>query len=137
MAECARRLGRVGEASAFEASAKRLRTQFESAFWDEALGTYVLALDGDKKPCRVRSSNAGHTLFTGIASAARAQRTGDTLLGSAFFSGWGVRTLAAGEARYNLISYHNGSIWPHDNALVAAGLRRYGMGARLVPIFEA
>ena len=73
VAECARRLGRVGEASAFEASAKRLRTQFESAFWDEALGTYVLALDGDKKPCRVRSSNAGHTLFTGIASAARAQ----------------------------------------------------------------
>ena len=109
---------------------------FDSAFWDEELGTYVLALDGDKKPCRVRTSNAGHALFTGIASAVRAQRTADTLLGSTFFSGWGVRTLAAGEARYNPISYHNGSIWPHDNALIAAGLRRYGMGARLVPIFE-
>ena len=111
-------------------------TRFESAFWDEELGTYVLALDGDKKPCRVRTSNAGHALFTGIVGAARAKATADTLLGSAFFSGWGVRTVAAGEARYNPISYHNGSIWPHDNALIAAGLRRYGMGDKVVRIFD-
>jgi glycogen debranching enzyme len=84
----------------------------------------------------VRASNAGHALFTGIAGEARAQRTAETLLGSAFFSGWGVRTVAAGEARYNPISYHNGSIWPHDNALISAGLRRYGMGDKVVPIFD-
>jgi glycogen debranching enzyme len=106
--------------------AEELRVRFEQAFWCEDLSTYVLALDGDKKPCRVRTSNAGQCLFTGIASAERARRVAETLLAPTSFSGWGVRTLAAGEARYNPMAYHNGSVWPHDNALIAYGLARYG-----------
>jgi len=97
----------------------------------------VIALDGEKRPCRVRSSNAGHLLWCGIASIERAQATGRTLLAPDSFSGWGVRTIAKGEARYNPMSYHNGSIWPHDNAIVAMGLARYGMKAQSVEIMTA
>lgn len=85
------------------------------------LSTYALALDGDKRPCRVRSSNAGQCLFSGIASAPRVRQTKETLLSPALLSGWGVRTLATNERRYNPMSYHNGSVWPHDNALIAFG----------------
>jgi glycogen debranching enzyme len=106
--------------------AANLQTQFDQAFWCEDLGTYALALDARKRPCRVRTSNPGHCLFTGIASPDRAGRVADTLMSNPSFAGWGVRTVAAGAARYNPMSYHNGSIWPHDNALVAAGLARYG-----------
>ena len=106
--------------------AASLQTQFDQAFWCEDLGTYALALDARKRPCRVRTSNPGHCLFTGIASQDRAGRVADTLMSNPSFAGWGVRTVAAGAARYNPMSYHNGSIWPHDNALVAAGLARYG-----------
>jgi glycogen debranching enzyme len=108
------------------ARADALRTRFEEAFWCEDINTYALALDGDKRPCRVRTSNAGHCLFTGIASAERARRTCATLMDDSSFSGWGIRTVAAGESRYNPMSYHNGSVWPHDTALVAAGAGRYG-----------
>jgi glycogen debranching enzyme len=114
-------------AERWAARAERLRADFESAFWCEELGTYALALDGRKQMCRVRTSNAGHCLFTGIASQARAERVAASLMSEAAFAGWGVRTVAAGEARYNPMSYHNGSIWPHDNALIAAGLSRYGL----------
>jgi glycogen debranching enzyme len=107
--------------------ARELRRRFEAAFWSDELGTYVLALDGDKRPCRVRASNAGHCLMAGIADPARAARVADVLMDEVMFAGWGVRTIAAGEARYNPMSYHNGSIWPHDNALVAAGFARYGL----------
>jgi glycogen debranching enzyme len=106
--------------------ADSLQTQFDQAFWCEDLGTYALALDARKRPCRVRTSNPGHCLFTGIARQDRAGRVADTLMSNPSFAGWGVRTVAAGAARYNPMSYHNGSIWPHDNALVAAGLARYG-----------
>jgi glycogen debranching enzyme len=106
--------------------AETLRQRFEQAYWCEDLDTYALALDGSKRPCRVRTSNAGHCLFTGIANIERARRTCATLMDDASFAGWGIRTVAAGEARYNPMSYHNGSIWPHDTALVAAGLARYG-----------
>ena len=106
--------------------AASLQTQFDQAFWCEDLGTYALALDARKRPCRVRTSNPGHCLFTGIASPDRARRVADTLMSNPSFAGWGVRTVAAGAARYNPMSYHNGSIWPHDNALIAAGLARYG-----------
>jgi glycogen debranching enzyme len=106
--------------------AASLQRQFDQAFWCEDLGTYALALDARKRPCRVRTSNPGHCLFTGIASQDRAGRVADTLMSNPSFAGWGVRTVAAGAARYNPMSYHNGSIWPHDNALVAAGLARYG-----------
>src|SRR5690606_20003541 len=101
------------------------------------IGTYALALDGDKRPCRVRSSNAGHVLFSGIARPDRAARVAATLLSEASFDGWGVRTIAAGESRYNPMSYHNGSIWPHDNAIVAAGLARYGFTAGATRIMSA
>src|ERR1041384_7184106 len=103
-----------------------MRPRFEQHFWSEELGTYVLALDGAKRPCRVRTSNAGHALLSGIASPDRALRVVAQLLGQDFFSGWGIRTLAVTEARYNPMSYHNGSIWPHDNALIALGMARYG-----------
>jgi glycogen debranching enzyme len=110
-----------------EIQGAQLRERFEHAFWCEDLGTYALALDGKKRRCEVRSSNAGHCLLTGIATREHAARTAQTLLDRDMFSGWGIRTLAAGEARYNPLSYHNGSIWPHDNALIARGLARYGL----------
>jgi glycogen debranching enzyme len=107
-----------------------LREQFEKAFWCEELGTYALALgggkDGAKRPCRVRTSNAGHCLYSGIASMEHARKAAESLFQPDSFSGWGIRTVAAGEPRYNPLSYHNGSIWPHDNALIASGLARYG-----------
>jgi len=108
-------------------SAERLRDRFEEAFWCEDLSTYALALDGKKDPCRVRTSNPGHCLFTGIADAARAARVARGLLEEDCFTGWGVRTLSSSEVRYNPMSYHNGSVWPHDNAILAAGAARYGL----------
>jgi glycogen debranching enzyme len=119
-------LGRHDRAAALQAEADILRLRFEEQFWCEDLSTYALALDKDKRPCRVRASNAGHCLFTGIAGTDRARRAAATLMGPDSFSGWGVRTLAAIERRYNPMSYHNGSVWPHDNALIAAGFARYG-----------
>ena len=104
-----------------------LKDRFDAAFWLDELDTYALALDGAKHPLRVVSSNAGHALFAGIAGLNRASRVGNTLLSSASNSGWGIRTIAADEARYNPMSYHNGSVWPHDNALIALGFARYGL----------
>jgi glycogen debranching enzyme len=103
-----------------------MKKRFEAVFWDESMGGYVLALDGDKHPCRVKSSNMGHTLFAGIASPERAKRVTRLLMSRAFNSGWGLRTIAEGQPRYNPMSYHNGSVWPHDNALIAQGMARYG-----------
>jgi glycogen debranching enzyme len=117
--------------------AERLRVAFEQAFWCEDLGTYALALDGKKQPCRVRSSNAGQCLWTGIASPERARRVADGLLSPTGSTGWGIRTLDSSEVRYNPISYHNGSIWPHDNALIAAGFRRYGFVDAALRTFSA
>jgi glycogen debranching enzyme len=118
--------GDARSANDWLARADRLRVQFERAFWCDDLGTYALALDGKKRPCRVRTSNPGHCLFAGIVSPERAERVCATLMEDGSFAGWGVRTVAATERRYNPQSYHNGSIWPHDNALVAAGMARYG-----------
>ena len=125
-AQLALRRGDQAAADEWTARAERLRVHFERAFWCDDLGTYALALDGKKRPCRVRTSNPGHCLFTGIASPERAERVCATLMDDASFAGWGVRTVAASERRYNPQSYHNGSIWPHDNALIAAGMARYG-----------
>ena len=124
-ADLASELGLPRVAEEQRSRAAHLREAFESAFWSEELSTYVLALDGRKRPCEVRSSNAGHALFTGIASRERARRTAATLMDERHFSGWGIRTVADSEARYNPMSYHNGSVWPHDNALIAAGFARY------------
>jgi glycogen debranching enzyme len=111
--------------------------QFENQFWCEELGTYALALDGDKRPCRVITSNPGHCLFTGIVSPERARRVSATLMSDASFAGWGVRTVAEGMARYNPMSYHNGSIWPHDNAVIALGLGRAGLPMPATRILNA
>jgi len=126
-ARCARRLGHDQLASKLEADAARLAEKFEAAFWCPEIETYALALDGAKEPCRVRTSNAGQVLFTGIARPEHASLVADGLLSARFFSGWGIRTVARGEVRYNPMSYHNGSIWPHDNALIVLGFARYGL----------
>ncbi len=115
-------------ATSLEQQAAELQQKFEEAFWCEDLSTYALALDGHKRLCRVRTSNPGHCLLSGIASPQRAQLVAHTLLSRDFFTGWGVRTVACEESRYNPLSYHNGSVWPHDNALIAAGLARYECG---------
>jgi glycogen debranching enzyme len=125
-AELAAALGEERCATRMSERAWQIRQRFEDVFWVEELGTYALALDGNKQPCGVRSSNAGHCLFTGIATAERARSVVNTLTAPDMFCGWGVRTIAVGEARYNPMSYHNGSVWPHDNALLAAGFARYG-----------
>jgi glycogen debranching enzyme len=128
-------------AASLRAGAETLRARFEQDFWLEDLSTYALALDGSKRPCRVRTSNAGHALFMGIAAPDRAVRLARELVGRAMYSGWGIRTLGADERRYNPMSYHNGSIWPHDNALNAAGFARYGFKNEtlqvLTGLFEA
>lgn len=126
-AQIALALGKPDYAAELWRRADELQQRFERAFWSEELSTYVLALDGRKQPCRVRTSNAGHCLLTGIASPDHALRTAETLLREELFSGWGIRTLASSEARYNPMSYHNGSVWPHDNALIAWGMARYGL----------
>ena len=130
-------LGDMARAQKLAAEAEALRVHFEDSFWCEDIGTYALALDGDKKPCRVRSSNAGHALFSGIASRERALRVGEQLTSRRGFSGWGVRTLSEGEVRFNPMSYHNGSVWPHDNALIALGLARYDLKRESIQIFSA
>jgi glycogen debranching enzyme len=136
-AQIAAALGRTDEARGHRERADRLRERFEAAFWCEELGTYALALDGHKRPCQVRTSNAGQCLATGIVAPERARRVAGGLFDERFFSGWGVRTLAAEAPRYNPMSYHNGSIWPHDNALIAAGLAAYGLNDLAVRITTA
>jgi glycogen debranching enzyme len=136
IAGACRALGRFEHAAALEVAAATLRDRFDASFWCDELGTYAIALDGDKRACRVVSSNAGHALFAGIASPERARAVARTLLDRESFSGWGVRTLAASARRYNPMSYHNGSIWPHDNALIGAGLSRYGLKSEVVALFD-
>jgi glycogen debranching enzyme len=135
-ADMARRMGDYELAQSLFEKAAKLRERFEERFWCEELGTYALALDGKKEPCRVRTSNPAHAMFTGIMSPERAKLVAAGILGPAFNSGWGIRTVAATEIRYNPMSYHNGSIWPHDNAMIAFGFARYGLTAGLEPVFD-
>ena len=125
-AELALTLGHADQARRLLKEAARLRAQFERSFWCNDLSSYALALDGLKQPCRVKTSNAGHSLWTGIANRQHGIRTAKTLMTEACFNGWGVRTVAATEICFNPMSYHNGSVWPHDNALIAAGMAAYG-----------
>ncbi len=134
-ARCAERIGLADAARKLAAEADRLAERFEAAFWCPDLETYALALDGEKKPCQVLTSNAGQVLFTGIAAPHRAARVAKGLLQPNFFSGWGIRTVANGQARFNPMSYHNGSVWPHDNALIALGLARYEQKHAVVTLF--
>jgi glycogen debranching enzyme len=136
-AQCARRLGHGGIAEKLDRAADLLAQRFEDAFWCEDIGLYAIALDGQKKPCRIRSSNAGQLLWTGIVGPDRARRVADAMISADFFSGWGVRTIAMGEPRFNPMSYHNGSIWPHDNSLIALGFARYGLKDHVAKMFEA
>ncbi|MBV9643717.1 MAG: amylo-alpha-1,6-glucosidase [Verrucomicrobia bacterium] len=122
IAAVAAALGYDKQGRELEREAETLRARFHEGFWCEEISLYALALDKEKRQCQVRSSNAGQCLFTGIASAEYAQRIAENLLGDAFFSGWGIRTIASSEVRFNPTSYHNGSVWPHDNALIAYGL---------------
>lgn len=106
--------------------AEQVRRLVEDRYWMEDQGFYAIALDGDGEQCRSIGSNAGHLLFTGLPSPERAKRVTKRMLGAEFRSGWGIRTLATGQARFNPMSYHNGSVWPHDTAMAAAGMARYG-----------
>jgi glycogen debranching enzyme len=135
-AELADALGHEETARRLRVVAERMRGAFEERFWCDDLGVYALALDGDKRPCRVVSSNAAQCLFSGIASPDRARRVAETVMSDGMFSGWGVRTIREGESRYNPMAYHNGSIWPHDTALVALGFSRYGLKHQVVRIAE-
>jgi glycogen debranching enzyme len=125
-AELAALLGKAERSALLQSQARELQVRFEQAFWCPEIGTYAIALDGRKQQCRVRTSNAGHCLYTQVANAEKARLVAQELLGPDFFSGWGVRTVGSREPRYNPISYHNGSVWPHDNALIASGLSKYG-----------
>jgi glycogen debranching enzyme len=121
--------------------AGQLKQRFNDVFWVDSIGTFALALDGDKQPCAVRNSNAGHLLFSGIVEQQYARPVADTLTNPRAFNGWGIRTISEGEARYNPMSYHNGSVWPHDTAIGVAGLCRYGFideaGEVLTGLFHA
>jgi glycogen debranching enzyme len=121
IADLARVLRHDAQADRLEREAESLRQRFEDAFWCQEISFYALALDRDKRQCRVRSSNAGHCLFTGIARPDRARKLIEAFSGESFFSGWGVRTIAGSERRSNPMAYHNGSVWPHDNALIGYG----------------
>jgi glycogen debranching enzyme len=124
IAAVAKELGHADLAEQLETQAGQLRAKFHSMFWSDELSMFALALDGEKRQCGVRSSNAGQCLFSGIATDAQYRSVSDALLSPALYSGWGVRTLVPGERRYNPMSYHNGSVWPHDNAMIALGALR-------------
>ena len=126
MSTLARRRSEMDAADHWLARARALRRNIESVFWMPDRNFYGLALDGDGRLCRVCSSNPGHILYTGIPSASRARSVVNELLRPRFNTGWGIRTIARGETRYNPMSYHNGTVWPHDTALAAAGMARYG-----------
>ncbi len=123
-------------AEKLDAAATALHSRFNEAFWCDEIDSYAIALDGKKQQCRVRTSNAGHALYCGIAETDYARRVAATLLETNSYCGWGVRTVSAHEARYNPMSYHNGSVWPHDNSIIAMGLSRYGFREEVSRIVE-
>ena len=125
-AHFAREAGDTETRDAYIHRALELRRHFNEDFWLEDLGTFALGLDADKRPIAAVASNPGHCLWTGIVDRDKAPLLADRLLASDMFTGWGVRTLGTSMPAYNPVSYHNGSVWPHDNAIVAAGLARYG-----------
>lgn len=133
----AAQLGEPVLSASLQNEAAILKKNFNEKFWDEQLGCFVLALDGNKSPCRVITSNAGHCLFTKIADDDKAVILANTLLSNDMFSGYGIRTLASSSGRYNPMSYHNGSIWPHDNALIALGLSAYGLQDHVLKVMES
>jgi glycogen debranching enzyme len=127
-------LGRPVDAARLRRQARRLYDRFNDAFWWEAEGTYYLGLDGGKRPIETVASNAGHLLSSGIVPAERAERVVRRLMAPDMWSGWGIRTLSAEHPAYNPFSYHTGSVWPHDNATIAGGFRRYGFTAEATQV---
>lgn len=137
IAKAASSLGYAEMARELVASSRRLTGSIERCFWCETLGTYGIAIDGAGELCRTRTSNAGHVLFANVASEERARRVAAGLMSPSFLSGWGIRTVADGEARYNPMSYHNGSVWPHDNAMIAIGFANYGLKQSVASLFAS
>lgn len=129
-------LGDHSLAANLRSQAELLQKRFHESFWDERLGTFVLALDSQKRPCRVVSSNPAHCLYSGIVYPEYAERVVRSLLSPEMYTGWGIRTLSATSERYNPMSYHNGSVWPHDNALAADGMARYGFRAECLMVMR-
>ena len=136
-AELFRRLGDEDATTRLRSEADRLRAQVLDRFWIEELGTFALALDGDKHPLPTVTSNAGHLLWSRLPDTARAQRLASTLLAPDMNCGWGIRTLSARHPVFNPMSYHDGSVWPHDNALIVLGMSHYGLAPRATPIVGA
>lgn len=135
MAELFRRTGEAERAQIFDRQAEDLRRRFNQDFWLPQKNIYALALQEDGQPASVVSSNPGHALWSGIAEKEKARKTAERIMSADMFSGWGVRTLATTEVRYNPVGYHVGSVWPHDNSIIAAGLRRYGFDEPALRIF--
>lgn len=136
-ARISRRLGLGEFSTTLLEEAEELRSRFHERFWDPRKDILALALDGEKRPCQVLSSNMGHCLFSGIVDEALAPRIAAKLFSEEMYSGWGIRTLSSNEARYNPMSYHNGSIWPHDNAIIAEGFARYGLKDEVLRLAES
>src|SRR5438477_413290 len=136
MARRYRQLGRRDDAARCTRKAIQLARRIDEAFWDERTGTYVLALDGEKKQVRSIASNMGHLLWSRAIPDAKARRVARALLSAEGFNGWGIRTLARGQKAYNPLSYHNGTVWPHDNSLIAMGLSHYGMQHQALQILS-
>jgi glycogen debranching enzyme len=129
--------GRLDRATALRREAAELRERIRTVFWDEDLGTFALALDGAKRPVRTATTNAGHLLWSRVPTVAQGERLRERFLQPDFFSGWGLRTLSAAHPVFNPMSYHDGSVWPHDNALVVLGLALYGHARAALPIVRA
>ncbi|MFO1115575.1 MAG: amylo-alpha-1,6-glucosidase [Beijerinckiaceae bacterium] len=136
MAGLARRRELTGQDAFYLHAADTIRARTEARFWMPERDYYALAIDGAGKPCDVRTTNAGHLLYTGLASPERAGAVMRGLMSPSLNSGWGFRTLARDEARFNPMSYHNGSVWPHDTALCVAGMARYGERAAVVQMLD-
>jgi glycogen debranching enzyme len=136
MAEVFEVLGEPERARQLRQKAFDLQAHFEARFWCEDLGCYAYALDPSKQPVRTVASNAGHVLWSGIASPEHAARVAERLLQEDLWSGWGIRTLSAHNPAYNPFSYQRGSVWPHDNGLIALGLKRYGFSAEAARVFH-
>lgn len=141
MAEAFEVLGEGECSTELRTKAAKLRTRFEERFWCEDIGFYAFALDPDKRPVKTIASNPGHCLWSGIISPERAKLVAKRLFAPDMWSGWGIRTLSAQNQAYNPFSYHRGSVWPHDNSIIALGLKRYGFAQEVAHlasgIFEA
>lgn len=135
IAELLERLGDHDRAAELRVAAARARQALDR-FWLPDTGAYAMALDGDDRPSRALASNMGHLLWAGVLDPVRARAARDHLMGEQLHSGWGVRTLGAGEVAYNPVGYHTGSVWPHDTAMIAAGLREYDYDADFLKLCE-